>query len=506
MNETPLSCWIIIEEAGEVCSAHCNCMAGLGEVCTHVAAVLFYLEALVRIQGQQTSTQHKCQWIMPSFQKNVQYLPIKDIDFTSPKTKKRKLDEAIANTGVSQSAPTQSSQGIITDADICAFYDTLSLCGTRPAILSIIPKFSSNYVPKRFLEAFPEPLSMLYKPEYMELEYHELLEVCEEVKVDITNEMALAIERETRLQSNSKLWFKYRAGRVTASRMKAVCHTDPTNPSQSLVKAICYPEMFCFTSKQTAWGCRHEKSAREIYTKKVKGEHTNLSVCVSGLLINHNWPFIGASPDGIIFCDCCGKGTLEIKCPYCHKGESITSAVSDSQFCLQTSSDGTLHLKHKHSYYYQVQTQLFVSDLEYCDFCVCTFAEDDTDLHIERIHKDQSFWDSCVAKADAFIRTCILPEILGKWYSSSGRRTRTNAVSLDTTGTTVTQEQTYCYCRGPEEGKMVACDNEQCSIEWFHMKCLKIKTLPRGKWYCPDCRKLLDFKGKRATKVVDIQL
>ena len=234
MNETPLSCWIIIEEAGEVCSAHCNCMAGLGEVCTHVAAVLFYLEALVRIQGQQTSTQHKCQWIMPSFQKNVQYLPIKDIDLTSPKTKKRKLDEAIANTGVSQSAPTQSSQCIITDADICAFYDTLSLCGTRPAILSIIPKFSSNYVPKRFLEAFPEPLSMLYKPEYMELEYHELLEVCEEVKVDITNEMALAIERETRLQSNSKLWVKYRAGRVTASRMKAVCHTDPTNPPKAL--------------------------------------------------------------------------------------------------------------------------------------------------------------------------------------------------------------------------------------------------------------------------------
>ena len=134
---------------------------------------------------------------------------------------------------------------------------------------------------------------MLHKPSYMELEYHELLEACEAVKVDITREMALAIEKETRLQSNSKLWFKYRAGRVTASRMKAVCHTDLTNPSQSLVKAICYPEMFCFTSKQAAWGCRHEKSARDI----VKGEHTNLSVCDSGLIINPNWPFISANPN-----------------------------------------------------------------------------------------------------------------------------------------------------------------------------------------------------------------
>ena len=73
-------------------------MAGLGETCTHIAAVLFYLEAAARIQGKQTSTQRKCEWIMPSFLKNVEYLPIKDIDFTSANGKKRKLDERIAST------------------------------------------------------------------------------------------------------------------------------------------------------------------------------------------------------------------------------------------------------------------------------------------------------------------------------------------------------------------------------------------------------------------------
>ena len=66
-----------------------------GETCTHIAAVLFYLEAAARIQGKQTSTQRKCEWIMPSFLKNVEYLPIKDIDFTSANGKKRKLDERI---------------------------------------------------------------------------------------------------------------------------------------------------------------------------------------------------------------------------------------------------------------------------------------------------------------------------------------------------------------------------------------------------------------------------
>ena len=78
---------------------------------------------------------------------------------------------------------------------------------------------------------------------------------------------------------------------------------------------------------------------------------------------------MGASPDGIISCTCCGKGTLEIKCPYCHRGESVTDAAyEDHKFCLQLNSDGSLHLDHTHAYYYQVQTQLFVSDVEYCDF------------------------------------------------------------------------------------------------------------------------------------------
>ena len=68
-NDTPLSCWIICESTGEVCCAHCNCMAGLGEVCTHVAAVLFFLETSTRLQGKATCTQQQCQWVIPSYKK-----------------------------------------------------------------------------------------------------------------------------------------------------------------------------------------------------------------------------------------------------------------------------------------------------------------------------------------------------------------------------------------------------------------------------------------------------
>ena len=66
------------------------------------------------------------------------------------------------------------------------------------------------------------------------------------------------------------------------------------------------------------------------------------------------------APDGsIVNCKRCGRGVLKIKCPYCHRGESIISvAASDKNFCLKSSSvDGSLSLD---IYYYQVQTQLFV--------------------------------------------------------------------------------------------------------------------------------------------------
>ncbi|KPJ00161.1 Chromatin modification-related protein png2 [Papilio xuthus] len=52
-------------------------------------------------------------------------------------------------------------------------------------------------------------------------------------------------------------------------------------------------------------------------------------------------------------------------------------------------------------------------------------------------------------------------------------------------------ESVYCYCRCPydEVSEMIACDAEGCAIEWFHFECVGIMVPPKGKWYCPECRK-----------------
>jgi hypothetical protein len=47
-------------------------------------------------------------------------------------------------------------------------------------------------------------------------------------------------------------------------------------------------------------------------------------------------------------------------------------------------------------------------------------------------------------------------------------------------------EQLFCYCKRGFFGDMVACDNEKCKIEWFHLECLGLRNTPEGSWYCSD--------------------
>lgn len=41
-------------------------------------------------------------------------------------------------------------------------------------------------------------------------------------------------------------------------------------------------------------------------------------------------------------------------------------------------------------------------------------------------------------------------------------------------------EPRYCYCNEISFGEMVACDNDACPREWFHLSCVGL-TKPPGK-------------------------
>lgn len=65
-----------------------------------------------------------------------------------------------------------------------------------------------------------------------------------------------------------------------------------------------------------SYGCKHEAQARQEYEKLMNEKHENVSVSESGLWLNSQWPYMGASPDGVVVCSCHGTGVCEIKVNY----------------------------------------------------------------------------------------------------------------------------------------------------------------------------------------------
>lgn len=236
------------------------------------------------------------------------------------------------------------------------------------------------------------------------------------------------------------------------------------------------------------WGCDHEQDARNQYDKIMAAKHTAFKVQETGFHISSNRPYFGASPDGLVSCECCGNGCLEIKCPFCIKDKELEQVANESKtFCLEKNASGNYVLRHDHQYYYQVQAQLYCTNRSYCDFVV--WKEDQ--LLIQRVPKDESFLARELLKVDQFFSLCVMPELLAKVHSSPSVRSNPKSVSISI--------DHVCYCRNPPSNDMLHCESSTCNIKSFHMKCVGIKRIPK-RWLCSNCKKLEYQQKKKLNK------
>lgn len=141
---------------------------------------------------------------------------------------------------------------VTTQEEIDDFFKSISESKTKPAILSVISDYSKDYIPKE-LKQLPKPLTFLFREENAKMSFQELLILCQGAEISITADDCHNIEVETKAQASSRVWFEQRAGRITASKFKSACHTNPEKPSISLVKAICYPAAHQFSSAATRY-------------------------------------------------------------------------------------------------------------------------------------------------------------------------------------------------------------------------------------------------------------
>ena len=230
-------------------------MAGLGETCSHIASVSL------------TVTQKEAYWVLPTRIKEVPYAPIKSINFIGKSKSHSILASCTSSSSSASPSPSTSTSpspvgpsplpspvaspthhpGALNPPscdELNVFFSSLaSVSSSKPALLSLIEPYSSKYVPRSLDEDLPMCLSNLFKPENLTCSYGELLQLVKEFDITVTPNQIEAVESKTRLQSKSSLWFRMRCGRITASKFRAVCHTDESSPSVSLIMSICHPNL-----------------------------------------------------------------------------------------------------------------------------------------------------------------------------------------------------------------------------------------------------------------------
>ncbi len=68
-----------------------------------------------------------------------------------------------------------------------------------------------------------------------------------------------------------------------------------------------------------------------------------------GFILSSKYLFMGASPDGFVSYQCCGRGVLEIKCPYSCRNKK-SSEFEDEVSFLEKLPEGKMEIKRTHSY------------------------------------------------------------------------------------------------------------------------------------------------------------
>ena len=145
----------------------------------------------------------------------------------------------------------------------------LSSSGSKAAVLRVVPEHCKAFKPIVLANNFPPVLTDLFERLQSKLPFSELLNKCDEVEIIVTQEQAKCVEQATKKQIMNKLWFRFRSGRVTASKMKRICRSNPDQPSQPPVKTV-YPEAASFIVAATQLGYKHGDVARASMQNKCR--------------------------------------------------------------------------------------------------------------------------------------------------------------------------------------------------------------------------------------------
>lgn len=218
-------------------------------------------------------------------------------------------------------------------------------------------------------------------------------------------------------QAKSTLWLRERMFRITASKCKTVTSLgEKLLPNDSKVSLYNWIENNIWfnehiTTIDMQYGIENEINGLIKYSE-IKG----VPVVFSGLWIHKNFCHLGASPDGLIYNKQTLQGIVEIKflkifkertvadTIWSYENGDLKSIIARQCFVVK---DSKIFLKKSHTYYFQIQLQLLITEADYCDFVLYSALGDP---NIERINHDKALQTRIIASTRAFWSKVLIPE------------------------------------------------------------------------------------------------
>lgn len=356
---------------------------------------------------------HHCQnkWLTPSLKK-LEPMKNKDMVFEKPrysKVDRRKQSGKAVRSLFSTARSRKDKESPKLEELLGAFY---SSCSTSAAFQYALPEIKGAYRPEDEIniDSSVDVVSRTAVPQSL-TKFAANFQCAEDLWHFLPNystQEVAELEQNTRQQADCKLWIEHRHGRITASNAHGVLtkyRAKKMSESTALLNKI-IGQGKILDLPAFKYGRQNEPLAADFYLASQKNSHKNLKVTTCGLFVLADSIFIAASPDRLVSCDCCGLGLLEIKCPISLAGQTIFDKAEGVQYLKKIGQK--LSLNKKHQYYTQVQQQLGVAHMMWCDFMIYT----NKDHFIERITLDVDRWTEICRANTAYFKDIVAPALI----------------------------------------------------------------------------------------------
>ncbi|XP_063412943.1 uncharacterized protein LOC134695595 [Mytilus trossulus] len=369
--------WVLMDSTGYLKSGGCTCVADDGS-CKHVVALLFALSYFVsRHTDRHTlvGTDTICAWDKPK--QETRPSKIAELEYFS-----KKSDMKHTFNPVKQRETHASKRDLqLKVYDLCK--------GSSAGFLKLVDPPSDE---SESDEETPEYFSDMLRG------FSDSDDIMEYLHNKHDNTYIYNVEQGTIGQRDNPEWQKHRKCRITASVISNImkCNFDQLSSNHYLVKN-CLGTSISFRSDATEFGIKMEKVAKTQYFDMFKAQHKKCSFKECGLFVSKASPFLGASPDGVVKCKCCGTRLVEIKCTFKYADKTPMEVANLQTYHVQN-INGEIKLKPSSPWYYQIQTQLGVCGRDICDFVLFTSKA----ISVETVKFDPDFYKQIVDRSHAF--------------------------------------------------------------------------------------------------------